>query len=74
MPNKMGVLKMNIDQLTALLDDAKSSNNSSDFTIIIDNKDMRSVLTRLRHMRTKGLVTDYQKIDNRTIEITGYQG
>lgn len=63
---------MTREELTQILDDAKTANQDEDFVIEINPSDMRSVLARLRHMEAKGVILEYNKIDFKRIEVFGY--
>jgi hypothetical protein len=65
---------MTRDDLTNIMNEIKSLNQSDDFVFSIEQKEMRSVLTRLRHMKSKGLLTDFWKVNENSIEVLGYIG
>jgi len=69
---------MRRDQLTAILDDGKATQGGGpDFYIIIPAKEMRAVLTNLKHLKVNGTISGYDRRDppdDDHIDITGYNG
>lgn len=53
---------MTREDLIKILDEHKALNNSSDFMFTVEPRDLRSIIARLRHMKEKGVIFDYECI------------